>query len=159
MPRPDDSDLIERFTDAIANGHPVSTAATMAGFAGYTANEWIALGEAELEQVPTDVYHGRYDEAGSHVPFVLAYKQALAVFCDANLRVIGAATQGKNGWLPAMTLLERRMPGDFGRRTEVSVQQRSVNVHVTAQLSEGTLLKLMALAAEELRPSLPAPQT
>ena len=34
---------------------------------------------------------------------------------DRNLGVVNAATVGEKGWLPAMTLLERRRPQDFGR--------------------------------------------
>ena len=151
LPKPTDPDLIERFSGAVALGHPITTASTLAGISRRTADYWIAQGEAELEQAEVTG-----EEPGSHVPFVLAFKQAQATFCDVHLQVVGGAALGKNGWLPAMTLLERRMPQDFGRRTEVSVKSESVVVHVTGTLSEATQAKVWEIAARAQK-ALPPP--
>ena len=65
---------------------------------------------------------------------------------------------GKKGtWQADAWYLERTEPGLYSKRFEAKIEQRSESVNVTAQLSEGTLGKLMALAAEELRPALSAP--
>jgi hypothetical protein len=77
---------------------------------------------------------------------VVHLKEAEAGFTqDALLHM----RQGGKDWAMWCTLLERRRPQDFGRRTEVTVQQRTVSVNVTAQLSEATMLKMFQVAARE----------
>ena len=59
------------------------------------------------------------------------------------------------GWLPAMTLLERRRPRDFGRFNRVEVEHRSLSISVVI---EGPAAEAIArLAAQELAPLAPPP--
>ena len=120
MPRPGDSELIALFADATEQGHGVGTAATLAGIHQTTAAEWIREGIAEREA----------GEEGSHIAFALAHKEAVARFVARNLGVVNESTAGPKGWLPAMTLLERRQPQDFARRFEAKVET-TIEQHVT----------------------------
>ena len=151
MPRPGDVAIIAIVTEAVEQGHPLTTAATKAGISEATARQWYAEGLAQLDAG---------DELGSHVRFAQGIRDAQARFVDGNLAIVhrDMATPGK-GWLPAMTLLERRMPQHFGRqnRLDVSVEQRSVNVNI--ELS-GPAAEAMALLIAERRPlQLPEPST
>lgn len=123
MPRPDDPDVIERFTAAIKRGHGVASAATLAGIHGDTAYGWIQQGTADLEA----------GEASPHTDFVSAFKQAEAECIDARLGVIEDVTLGggDKAWLPAMTLLERRWPKVYGRQQYVDVQSTQLTIQVT----------------------------
>ena len=154
IPKPDDPDIIARFSQAVAIGHPVGTACTLAGMEQSTASRWLTQGEQESAAHEAN----GAEEPGSHVAFFRAFKASQAEFCARNLGVVTDAANlgGAKGWLPAMTLLERRMPQDFGRRTEVSVKSESVIVHVTATLSEATQAKVWAIAARAQK-ALPPP--
>ncbi len=139
MPRPNDPDIIRRFADATRKGHPVATAATLAGLEQSTASRWLTQGRDEAEL--------RSDgELGSHVAFFMEHERAVAAFAERNLDVVNeAAAQGAKGWLPAMTLLERRMPRDFGRNERLEIDTRTVAVSVTLEaLPEGQREALIA---------------
>ena len=136
LPKPDDPDIIERFADALTQGFPINDAATRAGIGAMTARDWLAAGEAQLAD-----YRGRLDdeqairELGSHAYFASRAKQSEMAFVERNLaHVNGACAPDAKGWLPAMTLLERRRPADFGRRDRLQVDQRSVSVNVSVTL-------------------------
>ncbi len=124
MPRPGDPDIIKRFTSATRKGHPVATAATLAGIGGPTATQWLAAGNAELELAKDG------EELGSLARFAQAHKDALAELVDDRLGVIEDAAHAKGGWVPAMTLLERRMPRDFGRNERLEVEAKSIAVTI-----------------------------
>ena len=49
LPRPDDPDILERIRDAITKGHPLRTAATLAGLHEDTAYGWKSRGKADLD--------------------------------------------------------------------------------------------------------------
>jgi hypothetical protein len=139
MPRPDDPDIIARFADATRKGHPVATAATLAGISR-VAHEWLSTGNAQLDAG---------DAQGSHAAFAAGHKQAVADFAERNLGVINEATTQAKGWLPAMTLLERRMPRDFGRNDRLEVESKVVNVNISATLGPGQRAALLAQLQEE----------
>ena len=150
MPKPDDPDILERFSAGIAAGQPIEIAATGAGIAGRTAYDWIEQGNAALAEPST--------EHSSVAQFAQMVKQAEHRFVSEHLGTITAASKGKGGWVPAMTLLERRRPQDFGRFQRIEVEQRSVTINLSAQLPEGAGAALLAMAqAEQQRAQLPSP--
>lgn len=150
MPRPDDPDILQRIVAATLKGHPIQTAGRIAGLGHTTAWDWLRQGEALLTANP-DKEPG---ELGSHAVFADAVKRAEAEFVDANLDyVLGARAPDAKGWLPAMTLLERRRPQDFGRTARDTGPQVNVTVNVQAQLDGGTLrfIAERALAQAQLQ--------
>ena len=123
MPRPNDPEIIKRFAEATAKGHPVATAAQLAGISRVTAQEWIVQGNAQLEAG---------DELGSHASFAAEHNQALAALVDAKLdQIHDAAASGPKFWPAAMTLIERRFPRDFGRNERLEIEQRTVTLVTT----------------------------
>ncbi len=152
LPRPTDPDIIERFATATRRGHPTATAATLAGIEQSTATRWLALG-AEEREARTD------GELGSHVAFFMEHKRALAAMVDDRLGVIEDAAHAKGGWVPAMTLLERRMPRDFGRNERLEIEQRVVNVNISASLGPGQRAALLAQLQEQATDDNSAPDT
>ena len=145
MPRPGDPDIIQVYTDAVRQGLPLSTAATMAGIGEQTARDWLRLGLEALDEAPAKTPA----ELGSHALFAWAAKQADAAFVATNVGVINAAKTGDKGWLPAMTHLERMKPQDFGRFQRIEVEQRTVTVNLTAQLPPEAAQALLAMAQAE----------
>lgn len=117
MPRPDDPEILKRIAEATKLGHPIATAATMAGLGEATGTQWLARGVADLEADPEAA------ELSPHARFALAVKAAEAEMVDAKLSVINKATQEapSKAWVPAMTLLQRRRPQDFSERRELHV--------------------------------------
>ena len=151
IPKPDDPDIIDIISDAIRIGHPLSTAAALAGIFEGTLYEWRYQGDAELAEAKGNLL--QWEELGSHARLVVHIKEAQAGFTEDALRHMRS---GGKDWAMWCTLLERRRPQDFGRRTEVSVKSESVIVHVTAQLSEATQAKVWAIAARAQK-ALPPP--
>lgn len=149
MPKPDDPDLLKAYCQAIAQGHPAATAATIAGIGEATARDWMLIGEQAL--AASEDGELRAEELGSHAAFARAVKQAQADFVAQNLAYVNEARAQAKGWLPAMTLLERRRPRDFGRQQYLDVEQH--NTH-TIQLvvppgAEAALLRLMGRTLPE----------
>ena len=146
LPHPDDPDILQRVADATRKGHPLATAARLAGIGASTAQEWRATGNAMLQAHPFTPP----GELGSHALFADAINQAEAEMVDAKLDEVNrdAALPGK-GWTAAMTLLERRRPQDFARRTNVQVDQRTVSVNLTLPPApEAELLQLVRARLE-----------
>ena len=75
-PNPNDPDIAQRFSDAIRAGHPIATAAVLAGIPERTARRYLAQGnQAEEEQ-------------GSPCLFWQMFKEAEADFVSENLAAI-----------------------------------------------------------------------
>lgn len=146
MPRPNDPELLKAYCQAIAQGHPAATAATIAGIGEATAREWMLIGEQAL--AASEDGELRAEELGSHAAFTRAVKQAQADFVSQNLAVVNASRSEAKGWLPAMTLLERRRPRDFGRQQYLEVEQRSLSISVS--LPPGALPALERLMGRTL---------
>ena len=165
MPRPDDPELLKRAYFAIQAGHPNATAAHYIGISAPTLYEWVRLGDKELgepgafetaraivDQAETDP--GLVSELrrelglGSHALFAYTVKQAQAEFVSENLDVVNQAKAGDKGWLPAMTLLERRRPQDFGRQQRIEVDQ---HVTVTVSLPPQTTSELLAMTQKRIQ--------
>lgn len=140
MPKPNDPAIIARIAEATRKGHPITTAGVMAGLAPRTAAQWREQGEAEWEEG---------DELGSHVPLMLAVKQAEAELVDSQLDIVQDA--GARGlWAAAMTLLERRFPQDFGRNQTVHVKTESLSVVLHGTLPPGAEAELISQAHARL---------
>lgn len=122
LPKPNDPQIQQAVIASIRLGHPIDTAGKLAGLGHTVAWDWLRKGLAQLEAG---------DEQGSHASFASAVKQAEAEMVDSKLKVIDEATKipGK-GWLPAMTLLERRRPKDFGRNQQIEVTSNSTVTYV-----------------------------
>ena len=84
----------------------------------------------------------------------MTIKEAEAAMVEAKLSIVerDMAVPGK-GWLPAMTLLERRRPQDFGRRDRLEVSQQSVSISIS--LPAEAAQYLLGLAPQP--PTLPPP--
>ncbi len=148
-PHPDDPAIIERFSNAIRIGHPISTAAELAGIGDTTARRYLERGAAEAEA----------EEQGSYRGFWEAFKQAEAAFIDENLQRIQVAAQEPKHWTAAMTLLERRRPQDFGRNQRIEIESKSVVLHAALPaLPEQQLLALLQAKLASGRKLLPPPE-
>ena len=146
LPKPDDPDIVKRVTDATLLGHPIQTAGRMAGLGHTTAWEWLRKGTALL------VEHPEVDpaELGSHAVFADAVEKARAEMVDKQLRRIDMAAKEPKNWPAAMTLLERRLPDDFGRNQRIEFNRTET---VTHRLELGTaeaaiLVRIAELEAE-----------
>ena len=142
MPNPNDSAMLAVIAKATAKGHPVSTAAELAGLASSTGTQWYRQGQAEIEAG---------DEQGSHVAFAACINRARAAMAETRLTRIDEAG-AKGQWQADMTVLERRMPEDFGRFQRIEVASTTLSVSITAQLPPGAAEALLAMGkAEEAR--------
>ncbi len=161
MPRPDDQTIIDAYCDAIELGHAPRTAAPIAGIAERTATEWLAEGRAELNAGAPGT---PLTELGSHALFAQSVIEAQSRFVSENLDFVrGARDKSPKGWLPAMTLMDRRMPEDWGQRQHTTVDTRSVSVNVTLEaLPEGqreALIAALSRTPPQAQLSLPSPTT
>ncbi len=147
MPRPDDSDIIKTYCQAVAQGHPLDTAATLAGIGATTARDWIIQGEQAL--AASEDGELRAEELGSHAVFARSVKQAEADFVSENLTAVHAARDADHkNWPAAMTLLERRRPRDFGRQQYLEVETHSTSIQLVVPL--GALPALERLLGRQL---------
>lgn len=146
MPRPGDQTIIDAYCDAIELGHAPRTAAPIAGIHERTAAEWLQLGREELSVATPGT---PLTELGSHALFAQSVIEAQARFVSENLDFVrGARDKSPKGWLPAMTLMDRRMPEDWGQRQHTTVDTRSLNVSVTLEaLPEAQRVALIAALA------------
>jgi hypothetical protein len=138
MPTPGDPDLLARIATATERGHPLHSAAALAGISPSTAKLWREQGEDEMEAAITQsVTTGQApEELGSHVAFMLVLKEAEARLIAKRLKRIDKAGQRGN-WAADMTLLERRFPQDFGRNQTVTINQESLTVILHGTLPPG----------------------
>ena len=141
LPRPDDPDILERIRDAITKGHPLRTAATLAGLHEDTAYGWKSRGRADL-----DAWDGE-SELSSHGRFVLMLKEAEAACLDRCLDPVEDQI-AKGNWVTGMTLAERRFPQEFGRNQRIEIESRSVTI--TAALPAVAEKELLALLQAKL---------
>ena len=134
LPRPDDPDLLASIRADLEAGVPLNYAAVHAGISDNTAYHWVWQGSQQLEQAEQDPITLRdLRELGSEAVFAQAVKESLAA-CVVD--GVGKWREAKvNDWARWATLLERRFPADFGRRDYRQVEQRTLSVNVTAQLS------------------------
>lgn len=155
MPKPDDPEILRRIAEATRLGHPLATAAQLAGIVERTAHEWRAIGTEELS---IDLESG---ELSPHALFAQTLNQAEAEMVDAKLGVINAATEEapSKAWVPAMTLLQRRRPQDFSERRELHVSG-SVQIEarvVVAELPTEVRALILEAGAEALRQGTQTP--
>ncbi|KKL88502.1 hypothetical protein LCGC14_1924000, partial [marine sediment metagenome] len=100
-----------------------------------TGQQWYRLGAEELEA----------GEQGSHVAFTEAVNAAHAEMVDVRLTRIDEAG-AKGQWQADMTVLERRMPQDFGRFQRVEVESKSISISLSAQLPPEAVQSLLDIA-------------
>ena len=142
MPKPDDPDIIRRFADATRKGHPVATAATLAGISRVTAQDWLREGNAQLDA--GDAEHAG-TVLGSHAAFASAHREAEAVAVDAHLAVFNEISNKPGHWQRSAWYLERKYADTFGMRQHTTVDTRTVAVSVTLDaLPEGQREALIA---------------
>ena len=153
LPHPDDPEIIDGIQRGIRKGHSLATASVFAGISHDAATSWYARGCQELATHPG----APLEELGSCAVFAVAVKEAEAEMVEAKLTIVerDMAPEGK-GWLPAMTLLERRRPQDFGRGPRVTVDARQQTVHISLPPgAEHHVLDLLRSRLEAGRPLLP----
>ena len=137
LPRPDDPAILERIRDAIIKGHPLRTAATLAGLHEDTAYGWRSRGRADLE-----TWDGER-ELSSHARFVLMLKEAEAACLDRCLDPVEDQI-AKGNWVTGMTLAERRFPQEFGRSQRIEIESKNISDNVSLPaLPEQQLLALL----------------
>jgi len=143
-PTPEQRALI---CEAIVRGNHNKTAAILAGIAETTFYDWQRKGRADTENhVESD-----YAEFVSEVALANAQLQNRIIE-----RINNAVDVDPKNWAAGMTLLERRFPSEFGKRTEV---------HHSGTISDGVdrealieeLRSGIARISERIRPGLPAP--
>src|SRR3990167_1433553 len=168
LPRPDDPELLQGIYDAVAYGIPLRYAAVEQGISEHTAYQWYEDGNRALAEhpdthdfalasTPNETLPECRSEPGSRARFAWTVKEARAALARDRVGVVRA---GGKDWAAAMTLLERVMPDDFGRRpATVTVDQRQVHVTVVALpgVSEPELLALVRDRLEAGQRMLPAP--
>ena len=157
--RPDDPLILARVVEATRKGHPIQTASALAGLSHTTAWEWMRDGTALLDANPEK----SPEELGSKAVWANEIKSAQAEMVDKQLDRIDIAAAEPKHWPAAMTLLERRFPNDFGRNQRITTESVSINVNVTAELTEAQTTELLAALAERsgqprTLPSVDSPQ-
>ena len=159
-PRPDDPGVLQRIERAAALGHPIQTAGRMAGLGHTTAWDWHRKGLAMLNDNPEVDPR----ELGSHAVFADAFESGSAEMVDRKLAVINAATEEapSKAWLPAMTLLERRRPQDFGRRDRAETSVTNIGTVNVLSVGDSNLEAaervLARLAGRVVLPQLSSPE-
>ncbi len=148
MPRPGDQTIINAYCDAIELGHAPRTAAPIAGIHERTAAEWLQLGREELSAASPGT---PLAEVGSHALFAQSVIEAQSRFVSENLDFVrGARSKDAKGWLPAMTLMDRRMPEDWGQRQHITSETRSLAVTVSYEaLPPAQRAALLALLGDQ----------
>src|SRR3990167_10601715 len=161
LPRPDDPELLQGIYDAVAYGIPLRYAAVEQGISEHTAYQWYEDGNRALAEhpdthdfalasTPNETLPVCRSEPGSRARFAWTVKEARAALARDRVGVVRA---GGENWAAAMTLLERVMPDDFGRRpAHVTIDQRTV--HVTIAAPPGTVADALTARLQRL---LPAP--
>ena len=100
----------ERLVAALYHGNYFSVACEVAGIGRRTGYRWLKQGE-------TDLSAGRDDTP--HAQLTIAVREAEAVSEDALVDVVRQAAQaGPQYWAAAMTILERRHPSRWRRRSD-----------------------------------------
>ena len=145
LPRPDDPDIIATVSQALKDGHGMRAAAAFARVSKTTLYDWWQLG---LEELRTGV-------PGSHAAFADAVEQSYAAFEAEQLHYVKADRDKAKGWLPAMTLLDRRNPEEWGQRQQMQIEQRTLGVNVSITLgpeSSEALAELLGRRSTKLLP-------
>src|SRR3990167_2471205 len=148
LPRPDDPQLLQAIYDDVAFGIPLRYAAVLAGIAENTAYHWITDYQHAIDQAPPGT---PLEELGSAAVFGHTVKEARAALVRDR---VGVIREGGKPWAAAMTLLERVMPDDFGRRpATVTIDQRTV--HVTISPPPGDVSDALTTRLQRLLPAPP----
>lgn len=150
MPKADDPDIVATISQAMSTGHPLSTAAALAGIHEDTLYHWLDAGKAEI--AATEGTWTAWGELGSRAQLVIHVKEAIAGLVSEALEHVRA---GGKDWAAWMTLLERRMPHDFGRNQHIEIEQRTLTVSLVGQLPPGAAEALHAIAQAEIARALP----
>lgn len=138
LPRPDDPDILDTMYREIASGTPTEYAATLAGIVPRTAWDWLAQGRAALEA------SSHAGELGPHALFAQTIEEARAEFVRENLAYVRACRDsGQRGWLPAMTLLERRDWRNFGRLQRVEIEGEVRHLSLRGELPQAAMAELL----------------
>lgn len=124
MPKADDPAIYEPICEAIARGHPHVTAASMAGIHLDTLKHWRYKGQAELEAL--DGEWCPWDDLSPQAQLVFRVRAAQASMADEALTHWRA---GEKDWAAWCTLLERRMPADFGRNQRIDITETRTEIH------------------------------
>ena len=167
MPRPGDPRIIVAYADAIRDGHPLVTAATLAGISEATARLWLQHGieEDDAYTATQDTDSDAYDAdavPGSHVAFARAVREAEADSVGRHLSVFGEISNKPGHWQRSAWFLERKHADTFGLRQHTTLEQ-TVNVRhtITASLGPAQRAALAALLTDDNStpdvPLLPAP--
>lgn len=109
----------DKIVALISQGHYNRTAASATGIGQRTIQRWLARGEAANERIDAGQPLQDGDEIYWH--FWQRVQQAEGEAADEALAAIRQGWQRDNQWTAAAWYLERKYPGEWGRRTEVQV--------------------------------------
>jgi transposase len=122
----------DKIVELIGQGHYNRTAALAVGIGQRTVQRWLARGEAADDRLRSGQPIEADDERYWH--FWQRVQQAESAAVDAALAAIRQGWQRDNQWTAAAWYLERKYPGEWGRRQEVSVgpNDRMLEILATA---------------------------
>lgn len=117
----------------VRKGLPKTHYCALAGIHTETFNNWMRGAVDERARVEQG---GRKHKKGQRfIEFSAAIKRARAEWVEDQMDIIkGEANDGQ--WTAAAWLLERRLPGEFGRRVDVGLQPSSVLAFSADELAE-----------------------
>ena len=144
LPHPDDSDIVQTITEAVTKGHPLATAAARAGIHEDTLYHWLNTGRAEIQA--TDGAWTPWTELSSHAQLVIRIKEALSGLVEEALDHVRA---GGKDWAAWMTLLERRMPKEFGRNRDEAPPPPGATFNFYGALPPGAAEALLTMGQAE----------
>ena len=154
MPRPNDASILTAVAKCIALGIPIRDTAQAARIGEQTFRDWYRMGSEQLLAAGDVSTEEQARELGSHALFAWTVKESEMRMVMRNLAVVerDKRTPGK-GWLPAMTLLERRRPQDFGRNQRIDITSQHTEIH-RIELGDAALAILGRIAELQSPPLL-----
>jgi hypothetical protein len=151
----------DKIVALISQGHYNRTAALATGIGQRTIQRWLARGEAADERLGAGQPIEPDDERYWHFWHRVQLAEAEAV-SDALGAIRGAYHADPRHWTAAAWYLERKYPGEWGRRTEVQVgpTDRMTAILATAITVGEEVADDLPPASEppELEPPHPPPQ-
>lgn len=118
-------DVQNTICDHIKEGCPFDTACGLTGIHAATGYNWQRRGREDLKADNHDTIHAQ---------FALAVNKARCEFYQSLITVVKKAAVTE--WVPAMTILERRSPTNWGRNNYKGPMDINANGNYTEQFQE-----------------------
>ncbi|MCP4128989.1 MAG: hypothetical protein GY753_18310 [Gammaproteobacteria bacterium] len=118
----------------VRNGLPKTHYCALAGVHTETYNNWMRGAVEERERVRQG--ERKRVNGQRFIQFSAAVKRARAEWVQEQVDIIKEAAMNGGQWTAAAWLLERRLPGEFGRRVDVGLRPSSVLAFSADELAE-----------------------